>query len=479
MKISNLKNIFKNNEYEIKTMKEKLRGYPKKEWMSIKNKISFLERQNSAINTFIENDSNKALSEKDNIKVLNRLSKGRVKTIFSNIIGQVDKKIHNSLNKNDKIWDIYQKNINEKYYSTSNFYLKRYMASLIPLVGGIMLSNVPIIGLGLLSYAKNIGGNIKTIYEKNKYGILKPIREYPIYRMSWIDNIKTSIYKYRKQKRLFSNKQNNELINSKQSKEQIIDEINNFDFRTKNIRYIENLIKDFSLIENPSTKLCDKYQEIVNYHNWLIQRNNTAVAENTKYLEEKFKTTEMPNTILKKEEKDVEKIIKQIDLDNKNPKTPKDNTIIETKKVDINNYANMDYLQAISYEKNPNQTMNFSEAISIIRDKKLHKEDEWRNAVSVLSSTFGSSRQKKNDTSKNLNDFNKTEKLLSIYGRKIKNNTATNEEKLIYNALIYHLAMCDLENFSLDDIKDYINDYIIEEADRYIEDVKKYQKIKL
>ena len=255
MKISNLKNIFKNNEYEIKTMKEKLRGYPKKEWMSIENKISFLERQNSAINTFIENDSNKVLSEKDNIKVLNRLSKGRVKAIFSNIIGQVDRKIHNSLNKNDKIWDIYQKNINEKYYSTSNFYFKRYMASLIPLVGGIMLSNVPIIGLGILSDAKNIVGNIKTIYEKNKYGILKPIREYPIYRMSWIDNIKTSTYKYRKQKRLFSNKQNNELINSKQSKEQIIDEINNFDFRTKNIRYIENLIKDFSLIENPSTKL--------------------------------------------------------------------------------------------------------------------------------------------------------------------------------------------------------------------------------
>ena len=322
-------------------------------------------------------------------------------------------------------------------------------------------------------------------YDAANYRMGYPKRNSTVSKISWIDNMKNVINRYIKFSKK-TNKRNNEIKNYvyKTNYQRVIDDINNFQFNSENITYINELINNFGIIDNPSIELQEKYHNIVEYRNRLISKDNRQFEQNIKEISDRI-----PRYNANKNSNiDVEESIKKISENRTNKENNDDidkkikdiSNILSGKEkektIDINNYATMDYLNVINYHKNPNIDMKFSKAISIVRDKKLHTEDEWKTAVSVLSSTFGNGKGKNSDTEKKLNDFNKTEKLLSLYGRKIKNNTATPEEKLTYNALLYHLANCDLDSFSIDEIEDYVNDYIIEEADRYIEDVKRYQK---
>lgn len=144
-------------------------------------------------------------------------------------------------------------------------------------------------------------------------------------------------------------------------------------------------------------------------------------------------------------------------------------------KPDINNYANLDRFN-ISEKKN--ETLTFGKAISIIRDQNIHSQDEWEMAMSKLAHTFGKNKKSKSNVTAKLNDFNKTEKLMAEYGRKINSGNYSGEDKLIYNALLYHLAKCDvLDNFSFDTLEDDINDYIADEALRYANDLNGSQKV--
>lgn len=308
-------------------------------------------------------------------------------------------------------------------------------------------------------------------------------------KIGWFNNIKSIFNIYGKPRRQ-SNIVKSYTYSDKYQK--AINDINNFPFNGENIAYINELIDSFKLIDNPSIELQKKYNKIIEYRNKLISKDSIHFERNIKEISDKIKgvnintdndidvETKLRNISSKIQGNSI-KIDNNVNVDKKIQDISRVLSIKNEKKpvdipVDINNYATMDYFGAIRYEKNNDSHMKFSKAISIIRDKSLHQEDEWKEAIGVLSSTFGNGKAKESNIEKKLNDFNKTEKLLSSYGRKIKNNTATNEEKLIYNALLYHLANCDLDSFSIDEVEDYINDYIIEEADRYIEDVKKYQK---
>ncbi len=143
-------------------------------------------------------------------------------------------------------------------------------------------------------------------------------------------------------------------------------------------------------------------------------------------------------------------------------------------KPDINNYANLD---RFNINKKQDSTISFAKAISIVRDKKMHTRDEWEMAMQKLACTFGNKKRTSKETTAILNDFNKTEKMLAYYGHKIKTNNASAEEKLIYTALLYHLSTFEvIDNFSLNSLEDDINDYIADEALRYDNDLKSYQK---
>ena len=75
------------------------------------------------------------------------------------------------------------------------------------------------------------------------------------------------------------------------------------------------------------------------------------------------------------------------------------------------------------------------------------------------------------------NDFNKTEKLIAEYGRKLRSGNATGEDKLTHQALLYHLAKYDvIDNFSFDTLEEDINDFIADEAKRYTEDLRKFEE---
>ena len=329
-----------------------------------------------------------------------------------------------------------------------------------------------------IAYNNDKSSNYYDAIEKSKIVYFE--KKSKVSKIGWFDNIKNIIKNYIKpQKKI------NKIRNEYQT---IIDEINSFHFNSENMVYINKLLNNFKLIDNPSHELQEKYKKIIEYRNILISKDTEQFKQNIKEISDKIQKSKN----IKEDNIDVSKKIKEISdkiqKSNNNHNNHEDvakkikdiSDILSNKEkkknIDINNYATMDYFGAIRYEKNNDSHMKFSKAISIIRDKNLHQEDEWKEAIGVLSSTFGNGKAKESNIEKKLNDFNKTEKLLSSYGRKIKNNTATNEEKLIYNALLYHLANCDFESFSIDEVEDYINDYIIEEADRYIEDVKKYQK---
>ena len=404
MKLINLKNIFKKKEEQSKIIAEK---------------------------------------NSDNSGTFYKLKKKGIKKI-ENIFDYPDKKAHKLIYRNATIWNYYQNNDKQKFFNTVPYYLKKYGSDLAIVGFGMLILNLPVMALGGALIAKNIFSNIKTLYVKKNDRVFKVSGMTKFNTNNEITkyNGKRSIVNNLRHKNNYHYKYENRRIYDNNYRNNIINDIENFNFNSQNIYYIEQLISKFKYLNNPNKDIQNKCQDIINYYYSLIGKNKNEV-QNT---------------------------IKPVDI--------KLNTINNVP-VDINDYANIDCYNVISYQKDETNTMSFNEAISIVRDKEFHQEDEWRRAMGVLSSTFGNSKKINNDNSKKLSDFNKTEKLLSFYGRKIKDNTATNEEKLIYNTLIYRLAKCDLDNFSLDDIEDDINDYIIEEADRYLEDIKNYQKKKI
>ena len=150
----------------------------------------------------------------------------------------------------------------------------------------------------------------------------------------------------------------------------------------------------------------------------------------------------------------------------------KKNKKVEVIKPDIRNYANIDIYNAVSFERND---LPFWDAISIVRDNQIYSEDMWRKAFARLASTYGTGRRKLHDN-KLLDDFNKTQKLLSFYGRRIQKGNYKKEDLLIYEALLYHFAKLNDGEIDINRVEDWANDYIADEAERYVGDIKVLKK---
>lgn len=183
--------------------------------------------------------------------------------------------------------------------------------------------------------------------------------------------------------------------------------------------------------------------------------------------------SDINNVIVENEQRSVQNENETFSIDEIN-----DNFLL-VEKPDINNYGTFDVYKVTKIDKSYQCKMTFVEAISILRDKRLHTEDEWEEAMTTIANVFG--RGPKKNSYKNvkrvLNDFSKTEKLIAEYGRKIRSGNASEEDKLIHQALIYHLAKYDvINNFDFDTLEDDINNFIADEALRYTKDLEAYQK---
>lgn len=239
---------------------------------SKEEKIKFLETQNRVINDYLENN---------NIKSIKKLSYKRIRDIFSSIINNTDKKVHNAVFKNNILWDLYRKNYNDRYDNTESHYTRGMLISFVMIFIGMISPVMDIVGI--ICLLNCIIKYIKTKYNVMNYGVPKIEREYFIQKDTWLNNIKTSIYKYNKQKAL-TDKSMPKKINvvNEEDRNNIIDELDNFGYTEKNIENVDNLVNNCNNID----KYLDydreeKYEKIIKYLNELVEQRELINSINS------------------------------------------------------------------------------------------------------------------------------------------------------------------------------------------------------
>lgn len=507
----NLKNIYNENQKVIKEMSLSLRLFYCPDSESLVDRINFLTEQNKNIGEFLtkyetitkqieELKNNNSHQNKKEIHYLNnelnreyknikKLSQGKFKDILSAGIFQLDKKFHNFIYQNDNLWNLKNKAVQKRYDKPVNYAIKNTGIALAPLIPGIITANPILIGIGSALLSRTAIKTGSTIYDKKNYDKPQLDRQEHIVYGNPIYNFRSSIYKFRKQRQLILDSKNKK--ENKVSNKIVENVISNKPTNTPDnsefvISNSENILRQKNIIhelENANTNEISLLSLSL-----LLNNINNLNIELNEQQQEKVKLLQSRYEFLKKEEKrkmenpaqekNIEEVIHSLSTKKRHRRSEKYHVElpkVETKKPDINNYANLDQFGILEQEE---KSLTFARAISIVRDKNFHSQDEWEMAMKKLACTFGKNKRKKKESKAVLNDFNKTQKLLAEYGRKIKGNNYTAEDKLIYNALMYHLAKYDVINFSFDTLEDDINDFIADEALRYANDCKKYVKTK-
>ena len=424
--IERLKKLFEKNKKEIVYVETKeISDGAKKDYQKIfkknndlideyiteneiidQNIAKYRQERNENNAEIIDCDIDSFMEEKkDTIKILDRAKQGKIKNIISTIFGQVDKRMHNAVYDNNS-------KISKSLWKNYKERVKNRYSDLsgYAIKNGIITAILTVINIVGFKVLPNLSGLFNAISAGTACFAGNTIVK--IFSTIYNKN-KFGGFKLSKHKTLFEGKY---LENIKTSI---------FDYQKA-----KELTSDTPIEDNLSISI----------------PKNSSMDE---YIEEESK-----------------RLIEDLELENTNEEDLVNDELseLDVKKPDIRNYGNL----GICIDSS-DDAMKYSKAISTIR--RSNDNDARIEAYVKLANTFGKSKKKKskNTNISKLNDYARTLKLVSEYGRKVRSPEATKEDTANYIALLYRLGK-DFDN-------DYdIADFLADEYDRYQEDLQKSEE---
>ena len=443
--LDRLKRVFSKNKKELQEIEEKKKGVEKFSERGIEDRKEILRDNNELLSRFDYYSSayDKAVLARDerskyvNQKqvsflegIIQRSSQGKFRDVISSYFGQVDKKIHNMLydgkNRSSDIrWDRHCGRIIERYDNLTNYAISNGFATILLSTVSIFAGQVNFlpasttsliskVSIGLtIALATNCAAKIgSTLFNKKKYG--GPLLEQSkmIFQGTYLENILNAKYALQRSKELTG-----EIV----------------------IRNSEPLVK-------------------------IIQPSKVQPKKNTINLDEDLALD--ASLLNSDDEIDIPEIEKLVDEKGEE----------ELVEPNINNYGNINFGHIIPDAKYQTKEgkLTYSQSISKARRVNVQdcSDDDYEAKIAAydkLYNTFGKSKPRKKkstDSGKALNDYNKTLKLLSEYGRKVHSGEATTQEYNTYMSLLFHLGKDD----------DFIATFLEDECDRYMADKAEYEK---
>ena len=395
-------------------IKEELEKKADKKDLRIKSIINTIRANAEEIQFYAEN---KTMSKNEKIretqkskrearKALNKLKQGKLRDLVSSLFfNHLDKRVHNKIYKGD-IWFKHEERVEESYKSNKGFFKRLGWSAVhvaLPVVASVGLLGLSawLIPAGIAGYTVVKGAAIK--YNKFKYGEPRLEREYDVPKIkgstltdkiknwgkTWINNIKSARKSRNEAKQLFLHASKVHGVNS----------ILNDD--TKGVLGVADSAEKAS---DPSKMV------------------GMGLSEDTRKalgsVDDKAKEPEPPKNTEAGLSEDTRKVLGGADDKAKEPEPPK--------RID-DGKTNMTYAQALH----------------VLRTKEKVSNEDWNMALHVIDDKLGASKKniaKFNPEDERLNEYNKIEKLLSIYGRLIKSGKATEQEKKFFNELLYYFT---------------------------------------
>ena len=520
MDLDNIKKLIKENEQEIANLINELGldkdhiDFSKLVKGNLSDRFVFLDEQTEKLKKFVKSyeesekkiqdletkktddyDTNKKIDKeiakvkkamKKSAQNLRMMSQGKTRNIFSCFIGQIDKRIHNAVyNKGtswfnrsqsrvDTRWNNHVERVNKRYTwlgLAKYFGIRAAVFTAIAFIPGLKIGLGAWYGvLGLANgvyFGQAAIRTVATLYDKIRYG--KPLLERTkrIFKGDLSSSLNEAIYQNRKSNLILSNENVISNVNTKSNPT-----INNSTTATVTSSKTNTKSIGSPVVDNSKLIIINKI-DTFNLSNDKIEDYASLISiVRSKGLENDLPTVVLTGRTLSTKQK-YDEIVSKYNalyeaLKKKEEPVKKDEpVVIDTPKaVDkpVSSPRKED-VKRLSIDS----TMTFSKAISIVRDNKVHSKEELESAMGKLASTFGNRNKRADagDIKKALSDFNKTEKMLSEYGDKIKNGKADSEDKMIYQALLMHLAKYEKnEPFSINTLEDDIRDYFDDIADK-------------
>ena len=562
MDFKKINELILNNKKEIERLKNS-------ENNADKDRVAYLTDENKKLEEFKTNYQKKAeqlinlesADKKDNkqikklrnemkedVKKVEKASQGKLRNVFSALIGQVDKKVHNWWYREgkDKRWESHVAKVNDRYKNVPKYLLRNTgisagmflgMGAVVFLFPATSAVLTPIIFGATATFITQTA--IKAgvaIYNNTKFGGPLLERTKKLFKGNYQENVQNALYERKASRNIFDRvkevsyklvgkkvnttsesnvEPQEEKTNDKEDKKEnnlnlseevknAIEVIKNVNLETATLEELQSIIEwTKDVIKDLPDNYKAEYNKIFARYQMLLDEENKK-KNNSNKNDDKAKSNDDRISRINKmimdfdlKDNDLNDYYSIINLVGKygdkldKMALDKYNDIYEkaqmlyneqkkkesVQKPNIDNYANLDRFNVVDIKKK-NDGLTFAKAISIVRDKNIHSQDEWEMAMNKLASVFGSNKNKTtSDISKVLNDFNKTEKLIAEYGRKLRSGNATGEDKLTHQALLYHLAKYDvIDNFSFDTLEEDINDFIADEAKRYTEDLREFEE---
>lgn len=161
-------------------------------------KINALESRNE-----LPSESKKDLAKlkkelNDRRKDYNKKYQGRYRDVVSSFFGQIDKKIHNLVYKNNSFWRNKYKRVKYRYEHTSKYLLKNVFIT-IGIMGGLGMASLVVpaiapyaLGASAAFLGQTFVKTIATIRNRARYGGPRLERNYPIMKNGYFKNISNS-----------------------------------------------------------------------------------------------------------------------------------------------------------------------------------------------------------------------------------------------------------------------------------------------
>ena len=435
------------------------------------NKISDIEKNND----LSKSERNKKLKEfrkkinMDRIEYQKFSEQGKYRNLFSSLINNVDKKIHNFVYKDqcsetakkirEKLYNYSLKRFNSRYENTFKYIVKNalitsaitiapwVLAELVPALSGIMGIVMVVDGVFL---GQTVLKSISAIYNNIRFDGASFERQYDIQKGSFMENIKSSW------KRLTNNNSIsysvNKTNNVSSNTDTVIRNTNSDSNVSENLKSVLTSNIDSSKENVNDGKVSEKLKNILMRDKEESMTNGSDLPpvsiEEDRNNDKPFDNSTMP----------VHERVRRVDRlhNNVNASTITEQTVSSDMNQVTNNterkrrtdkYRNSNY----NNENNTNK-MDFSTAVHVLRDKNgSYSDDEINTALTRVAKSFGSKNVTKEDIRKKLGDYNKLEQLLSYYGHKVKNNNATEEEKNTYNELLNQFARFNGDDYTIND----------------------------
>ena len=440
-------------------------------------------RNNKSLNGEKKREALKNLKEKEiNLKFnYRKQSQGNIRNFFSSIIAQSDKKIHNAIYKEngkkflkpirEKLYNWSEKRFNNRYESPLRYLAKNALITLgmivvpwvaIQIVPALSAISIPIIAANYVFAGQTIIKAISTIYNIVRYDGAKFERHYNLLEGSFTENIKSSW------KSLFNSKTNKNVENLDKNaristgvKNTLLDEHSD-SIEKNNATGLSDEIKNTLISGYDSLHKEDNFTNITDEMGDIVVDSNSSITDSNestiKKEEDRLSSDfEVSNRTRNRRVERLHNNISDSNLELSRIRNPRVERLHNVNKSENLNDEN---IQKNSYERhrrverlhNDNIVNNFSDAVHVLRDNNGNYTDEVREkALNIVAKSFGNKKVTSEDIKKKLTDFNKLEQLLSFYGNKVKNNTATLEDMSTYGRLLDQFGNYNGNNYTTND----------------------------